>query len=139
VAWNPFQELLAFQERAARAVGVAHVATPPVALYETADGYVLTAEVPGMARDEINLTVRDNHLTIAGERPKTEGAPDHYHRIERGFGAFSRTFAFETPIDGDRITADLKDGVLTVILPKRTPPGPRKVAIESTARGTVGS
>lgn len=131
MAWDPLRDLLALQERATRSVGTAAASTaPPVDLYETADSYVLMVEVPGVAREAISLSVRDGHLTLAGQRPHGVAKPDRYHRIERSYGAFARTFAFETPIDGDAISADLKDGVLTVHVPKREAAGPRKVTIE---------
>ena len=77
---------------------------------------------PGIARDQIELALEDSRLTIRGQRVERTAASDvHYHQVERGHGAFSRTFEFADKIDVDGVTADLADGVLTVTLPKMPP------------------
>lgn len=120
---DPLRDLRAWQERLER-LAAQHGTTwaPPIDVYETSDRYVLTAEVPGLAREQIDLALEDNRLTIRGARAgePAEGQR-HYHQVERGHGAFSRTFEFADAIASDAITADLRDGVLTVTLPKRSP------------------
>lgn len=120
---DPLRDLRAWQERLERLAAQHGTAwAPPIDVYETSDRYVLTAEVPGLAREQIDLALEDNRLTIRGARAgePAEGQR-HYHQVERGHGAFSRTFEFADAIASDAITADLRDGVLTVTLPKRSP------------------
>ena len=123
---NPWREMRAWHERLERlAAPHADAWTPAIDVYETADRYVVAAELPGLTREQIELAMADSQLTIRGQR-LARGAEDvHYHQVERGHGAFSRTFAFNDKIDVERVTADLTDGVLTVTLPK-VPPAPRR-------------
>ena len=88
------------------------------------DRYVITAEVPGITRDEVELALHDNRLTIRGSRSGgvPESATRRYHQVERGHGSFMRTFQFADPVSQEGITADLRDGVLTVTLPKSAAP-----------------
>ena len=123
---NPWRDLRAWQERLERLSS--HHAdswTPAIDVYETADRYVVAAELPGMAREQIELAMADSQLTIRGQRVERYAEDVHYHQVERGHGAFSRTFAFNDKIDVDAVKADLTDGVLTVTLPK-VPPAPRR-------------
>ena len=94
-------------------------------ILETTDQYIVIAEVPGMTRDELDIHVHEGRLTIAGERRERTPQCEQYHRVERGHGSFSRTFHLPVAVDGDRVTADLRNGVLTVTCPK---------AAEGTAR-----
>jgi HSP20 family protein len=132
MACDPLRDLRAWQDRLERlATAPAQGWTPPIDLYETAEHYVVTAEVPGLARGDIELAMNDNQLTIRGARASRAGADvRHYHQVERGYGDFSRTFAFADPIQADAIAADLRDGVLTVTLPKTTPPPPRRITVK---------
>lgn len=120
---DPLRDLRAWQERLERLAAQHGTAwAPPVDVYETPDRYVLTAEVPGLAREQIEIGLEDNRLTIRGARAGTAAdGPRHYHQVERGHGAFSRTFEFADAVASDDIIADLRDGVLTVTLPKRSP------------------
>lgn len=123
---NPWRDLRAWQDRLERLSS--HHAdswTPAIDVYETGDRYVVTAELPGMAREQIELAMADSQLTVRGQRVERSTEDVHYHQVERGHGAFSRTFAFNDKIDVDAVTADLTDGVLTVMLPK-VPPAPRR-------------
>jgi HSP20 family protein len=120
--WDPFGDLLALHEQFGQLVGAdAPGWTPPVDLYETAQAYVLTAELPGLRRDQIEIHADASRLVIRGQRDSSAGgAPscEQYHRVERGHGRFSRAFTLPEPIDIDAITADLTDGLLTVTIPK---------------------
>jgi HSP20 family protein len=129
---DPLSDLRAWQERLeslARHRGESWA--PPIDVYETDVAYVITAEVPGLAREQVELAVVDSRLTIQGSRQARAGASGvvHYHQVERGHGAFQRTFEFTERIDKDRITADLADGVLTISVPKVPPPPPRRIEV----------
>jgi HSP20 family protein len=106
--------------------------SPAIDVYETADAFVIAAEVPGVSRDQIDLAVEDMRLTIRGHRTDRHERTDgrHFHQIERGFGSFVRTFEFADKIDAERVTADLTDGVLTIALPKVPPPPARRITVK---------
>ena len=128
---DPLRDLRAWQERLERLASQHGTAwAPPIDVYETDDRYVVTAEVPGLAREQIDLAVHDNRLLIRGTRAGgiPESASRRYHQVERGHGSFERTFRFADPVEQDRITADLRDGVLTVTLPKTASP-PRRIQV----------
>jgi HSP20 family protein len=120
--WDPLRDLLALHEQLGQLVGTdAPGWTPPVDLYETANEYVLTAELPGLTREQIDIHAEERRIVIRGARgadPVRDIPCEQYHRVERGHGHFSRAFSLPESIDVDRITADLKDGVLTVAIPK---------------------
>ncbi|HVH58296.1 MAG TPA: Hsp20/alpha crystallin family protein [Vicinamibacterales bacterium] len=123
---NPWRDLRAWQDRLERLSSPhADIWSPPIDVYETADRYVVAAELPGLTREQIELAMADSRLTIRGQRVDRPADNVHYHQVERGHGAFSRTFEFTDKIDVDHVTADLTNGVLTVTLPK-VPPAPRR-------------
>jgi HSP20 family protein len=131
--WDPLRDLLALHEQLGHLVGAdAPGWTPPVDLYETPREFVLTAELPGLRRDQIEIQAEENRVLIRGARSATadrEIPCEQYHRVERGHGHFSRAFALPEPIDVEAITADLKDGVLTVTLPKAADRGTRRIEV----------
>ncbi|HEX5475452.1 MAG TPA: Hsp20/alpha crystallin family protein [Vicinamibacterales bacterium] len=134
MAWDPFHDLRDWQERLER-LASHHGASwaPSVDVYETADRYVVTAEVPGLAREQIDLALEDSRLTIRGERlgrPATATEARHYHQVERGHGAFARTFEFAHVIQVDAVTADLHNGVLTITLPKKPAAPVRRIEVQ---------
>jgi HSP20 family protein len=132
VASDPLSDLRAWQQRLERLSRHSSDSwAPPIDVYETTDAYVVTAEVPGLRREQVDLAVADSRLTIQGRREARPGSGDavHYHQVERGHGSFRRVFEFAEKIDGDRIAADLTDGVLTITIPKVPPPPPRKIAV----------
>ena len=116
--WDPIRDLLAIQQHLDRFAPSQSGWTPPVDLHETVDEYVLTAELPGLTRDHLQIQVRDSRVTISGVRQERPRTCERYHRVERGHGSFSRTFQLPHPVDSERITAELRDGVLTVVCPK---------------------
>jgi HSP20 family protein len=127
---NPWRDLRAWQERLERLSS--HRAdswTPAIDVYETTDRYIVAAELPGLARDQIELAMADSQLTIRGQRVERSAEEVHYHQVERGHGAFARTFAFNDKVDTDNVTADLTNGVLTVTLPKVPPPPRRTIEV----------
>lgn len=127
--WDPIRDLLAIQQRLDRFAPSPSGWTPPVDLHETADAYVVTAELPGLAREDVRIDVGEGRLTLSGVRPERDGACEQYHRIERGHGSFTRTFHLPLPIDPEGVTADLRDGVLTVTCRKASDTGARRIQI----------
>jgi HSP20 family protein len=128
--WDPFRDLLALHEQLGQLVGSdAPGWTPPVDLYETADGFVLTAELPGLSREEIEIHAEESRVVIRGERAGHVPC-EQYHRVERGHGPFSRAFVLPEPIDVDNVSADLKEGLLTVTIPKAGGRGQRRIDVE---------
>src|SRR5262245_1735323 len=94
--------------------------SPSVDVFETAEEFVLTAEVPGIEREQIDLQVKDQILLLKGQRNVGgEVSQQVYHRLERPSGVFERKFSLSEDIDGDKVRASLNQGVLTVTLPKR--------------------
>jgi len=128
--WDPLRDLLALHDQIGQFVGTdAPGWTPPVDLYETPREYVLTAEIPGLSREEIEIEADENRVVVRGERAATRAPCEQYHRVERGHGRFSRTFTLPDAIDVDAVTADLADGVLTITLPKAAGASPRRVDV----------
>jgi HSP20 family protein len=104
--------------------------TPPVDVRETEDAFVVTAELPGLSREDIQITLENNILRVSGERKfERDEKQDNYHRIERSYGAFTRSFALPSQVDADRVQAAFKDGVLTITVPKAEAARPRKIDI----------
>jgi HSP20 family protein len=131
--WDPLRDLLALHDQIGHLVGSdAPGWTPPVDLYETPTDFVLSAELPGLSREEIDVHAEENRIVIRGERHAAPGSQipcEQYHRVERGHGRFSRTFVLPEPIEVDGITADLKDGILTVTMRKANARGARRIAV----------
>ena len=126
--WDPIRDLLAIQQRLDRFAPGPAGWSPPVDLLETTDAYLVMAELPGVIREDLTISMHDDgRLTIAGVRRERLG--EEYHRVERGHGNFSRTFHLPIPVDADRITADLHDGVLTVSCLKAPDGGGRRILI----------
>ena len=129
VRWDPLRELLAIQQQLDRVRPGPPGWVPPVDLHETDDRYVLTAEVPGLAREDIHIEVEEDRLSLSGSRRERATACEQFHRVERGHGEFRRTFQLGHAVDASRITADLKDGVLTVDIPKSADVPLRRVRV----------
>ena len=128
--WDPFRDLLALHDHIGQLVGSdAPGWTPPVDLFETADCFVLTIEVPGLAREHIDIHAEESRIVIRGERAGTQTPCEQYHRVERGHGRFSRAFTLPEPIDVDSVSAELNDGLLTVTIPKAGGRGARRVDV----------
>ena len=104
--------------------------SPTVDIFERGDDLVLRAEIPGVKQDDVDLSVDGDVLTIRGERVRDEKLSDEsYHRIERSFGAFTRSFTLPSSVDSTHIVASYKDGVLEVILPKAETAKPKKIQV----------
>jgi HSP20 family protein len=118
-SWDPVRDLLTMQERLESLFGRATPCwVPAVDLSEVDHRYVLTVELPGLRRDDVAIEARDGLVTLRGQRPGQTCCPERYQQLERAQGQFSRSFRFAVPIDADRISAELADGVLTVSIPK---------------------
>jgi HSP20 family protein len=131
--WDPLSDLLALHEQIGQLVGAdAPGWTPPVDLYETSNQFVLTAELPGLSRDQIEIHAEQYRIVIRGARaagPSSDVACEQFHRVERGHGRFSRAFTLPEAIDVERVSADLKDGILTVSIPKAVEQGARRIDV----------
>jgi HSP20 family protein len=128
--WDPFRDLLALHERL-EGLGRTHAWTPAMDLYETDDRFVVVLEVPGLGRADLEIEIADGRLTVRGQRPAAQADPAQYHQVERGHGPFSRTVALPHPVRNDMVSADLRDGVLTIAVPKSAPPEPRHIKVTS--------
>lgn len=103
---------------------------PAVDIQETDDALVLRAELPGLKREDLHITLENSILTISGERKFEKNAKgESYHRIERSYGAFSRAFTLPAHVKSDKVEATFNDGVLTVKLPKLEEAKARRIEI----------
>lgn len=127
VRFDPFRELTRLQDALVREGSW----VPPVDIYEAADkALVIKVELPEMKREAIAVTVEHGALTISGERTWPADVPkDDVRRVERAYGTFSRRFSLPPAVDGAKVAADYKDGVLTVRLPLREDAKPRAVPV----------
>lgn len=104
---------------------------PVVDVEETDHAYVITAELPGMEKKDINISVEDGTLLISGEKNSEKETKDkNYHRIERSYGKFHRSFQLPDGIDRDKIEASYKNGVLTLSLPKSEAAKPKQIEVK---------
>ena len=139
--FDPFRDLSVLQDRVNRLFGDAYGAreegvlsswVPPVDIFENEKKeLVIKAELPDVRKEDVAVTVENNLLTLSGERKvDSEVKKEHYHRLERSFGSFSRSFSLPTTVDTGKIGADFRHGVLTVRLPFREEAKPRSINID---------
>ena len=137
IKWDPFRELNVMNERSGNLFGGWNRAlsttawNPAVDIFENDNDIVIKAELPGMEAKDIEVKLENNVLMLKGERRfEKEAKEENYHRVEREYGAFSRSFSLPAAINGDKVTAEYKDGILKVHLPKKeeTKTKPIKVA-----------
>ena len=138
IRWDPFREFNTLPARLGNFFGkdfelpAASTAwNPLVDIFENDNEIVFKAELPGMDVKDIEVRLENNVLLLKGERHfEKEAKEENYHRMEREYGFFSRSFALPTTVNADKVTAEYKDGVLKVVLPKNeaTKPKPIKVA-----------
>jgi HSP20 family protein len=106
--------------------------TPPVDIYETDDALVMKAELPGFSKDDISIEMKENTLVIKGERKREDEVKEgSYHRSERVYGAFQRSFLLPTTVDQEKVRAAYKDGVLELRLPKVQAAQPKRIAVSA--------
>jgi HSP20 family protein len=134
--WDPFTEIARLQDEMSRQIlqperrNAGFV--PPVDIREEKDAIYVKAELPGVKPEEVHLHVENNILTLTGERKfENEEKREGYHRIERSYGTFTRSFALPSSVQSDQVQAELTDGVLTVKIPKKTEVQPKKIEVKS--------
>lgn len=127
--WDPMRDLLAVRQHLDRFAPGSAAWAPPIDVHETSGEYVITAEVPGVRREDIQINVSNGMLQLSGVRREDPVPCEQYHRVERGHGAFSRTFQLPLPVDSERVAADLRDGVLTVVCPKAADTAARRIKV----------
>jgi HSP20 family protein len=104
--------------------------TPPVDIQETADAYRIHAELPGLSKDDIQITLENNVLRLSGERKwEKDVTRESYHRVERSYGTFSRSFALPNQVSADQVEAKFDSGVLAIVVPKAEAAKPRQISI----------
>ena len=140
--WRPFRDVVSVQDemsrlfedvfgqRPARVEWTDGVWNPSVDVTEDKDSVVVKAEMPGLNKDDIKISVQDSILTLKGEKKQEKEEKEiDYHRIERSYGSFCRSFQLPTTVRADKIKANYKDGVLSIILPKTEEVKPKEIPI----------
>lgn len=142
--WDPFRvmdQLLRTEyapERPQRRVDLSTFA-PHFDVKEATEGFVFRADLPGVKESDLDISVHGNRLTISGKRDLEERKENEsYFLLERSHGGFSRSFTLPDTADMEKAKADLKDGVLTVVLPKRVEAQPRKLAVNTGTAAAAG-
>ena len=143
VRWEPFRDLLntqreydrLFREAFSPFTGDSEMSTrtwaPPVDIYETGDNIVLKAELPGVDPKDVEIRVEDSTLFLKGERKfEKEVKEENYHRVERSYGSFARSFSLPNSIAADKVVAEYKNGMLTLTMPKREEAKPKTIRID---------
>ena len=142
IRWDPFRDMMTLREKMNRLFEdvvssrgeerdlVASAWTPSVDIFETENEILLNAELPGIKEEDMEIKIEDNTLSIKGERKfEKETKEENYHRIERSYGSFYRSFQLPNYIDQDKIKAEHEDGVLRVSMPKKAETKPRSVKV----------
>ncbi len=134
VRWDPFEEMNRLHDHFFSGRGISKQAfRVAVDIREEDDAFYVDAEVPGLSADEVKVDVEKNILTLSGERKvekdETEGT---FRRVERQYGSFSRSFTLPETVNTDAISADLKNGVLELKLPKKEAPQPKSISVNVT-------
>ncbi|MCM2356870.1 MAG: Hsp20/alpha crystallin family protein [Geobacteraceae bacterium] len=142
VRYNPFKELRTMQEQMNRLLDLAWnreageevkegIWQPSVDIYEDEESVVIKAEVPDIDQNDIEVRIEDNTLTLKGERKLDQSIrKENYHRVERYYGPFQRSFSLPPTIDQEKVKATCERGVLTLILPKREEKKPKQITVE---------
>jgi HSP20 family protein len=142
VRWDPFRELLNVHDRLSQLSSDSSARgqndlygnwTPAVDIFERGDDLIVRAEVPGVQKEQLESQVEDGTLVLSGERKReSEVREEDAYRLERSYGKFSRSFRLPATVDPSKITAQYRDGVLELRLPKLDQARPRKVAIQAS-------
>jgi HSP20 family protein len=145
VKYNPLRELRTMQEQMNRLLNLSwnhdisgedtreSIWQPAVDIYETEDSIVIKAEVPDVDQKDIDVRIEDNTLILKGERKHEDQVKkENYHRIERYFGSFQRSFSLPATIDQEKVVATCDKGVLNIILPKKEETKPKQINIAVT-------
>lgn len=142
IRWDPFRDIITLREKmncrfedAVTARGekkdmISSTWAPSVDIYETENALILTAEVPGVDEDNVEIKIEDNTLSLKGERKfEEETKEENFHRIERTYGSFYRSFTVPRHIDQEKIKAEHDNGVLRITMPKKPESKPKTVKI----------
>jgi HSP20 family protein len=141
--WTPYRNIMSVRDEMNRVLNEAFgrdtndestwfsgAWSPPVDIYETDDALVMKAELPGFSKDDISIEMKENTLVIKGERKREDEVKEgSYHRTERVYGAFQRSFLLPTTVDQEKVRAAYKDGVLELRLPKVQAAQPKRIAV----------
>ena len=139
--WRPFRDLISIQDEmnrlfddfferpVTRPEWTGGVWCPCVDMSETKDNVIIKTEIPGISKDDVKVSVQDNVLTLSGEKKQEKEKDANYHRIERSYGSFSRSFTLPTSVQPDKVKANYKDGVLNITLPKSEEVKPKEIPI----------
>lgn len=143
VKYNPLRELRSMQEQMNRLLNLSWnhdlagedikegIWQPPVDIYETEENIIIKAELPDVEQKDIEVKIEDNTLTLKGERKHvSEVKKENYHRIERYFGAFQRSFSLPANVQQENVSATSDKGVLTITLPKKEESKPKQIKVE---------
>lgn len=138
---DPFRELASFFGNFEPS-GKDQLATgnfvPPVDIYSDEQSLILKLEVPGVNEQDLNVSVENNTLTIQGERKfEKEEKEENFHRIERRYGSFSRTFKLPSTIDADKVEASYDKGILKITLGKKAEAKPRQIKVGVSGEKTL--
>lgn len=142
--WDPFRDLLSLQDRMNRIFEeslprnkvfegslTTGVWSPAVDIYETEKAIILKVELPGLSKDDISIEIKDDNLTLRGERKfEKDIREENYHRIERSYGTFSRSFSLPKTINKNKVDATFKDGILEITIPKAEETRPKQIEIK---------
>lgn len=141
IKWEPYKDMCSLQDSMGRlfrefsgdlpSIDLAGGRwMPAVDIYESDGEVVLKAELPEVDRKDVKISIENNTLTLQGERKlENETKRENYHRVERAYGAFSRSFTLPTTIDQEKVKADFKDGVLKVSLSKKPEHKPKQITV----------
>lgn len=128
MSWDPFAEL---SRSFTGGAGFSNF-NPSFELKETKDAFVFKADLPGVKEDDLEVSLTGNRLTVSGKRDEeVRQEDDRYFAYERSFGAFSRSFTLPSGADADHVDADLKSGVLTLVVPKKPEAQPKRIQLKS--------
>lgn len=143
VRWKPMRDMFEMQKDLNRAFSeffgqpgtavdmIERDWVPAVDVFEKNDEINLKAELPGLTKDDVNISIENNTLTITGEKKReSEVKDDSYHRVERSYGRFQRSFSLPSTIDPKNVKANFKDGILSVKLGKKEEAKPKKIDIQ---------
>ena len=128
--WDPFAEMLPYGGP------VEMQFEPRFEVKETKDAYVFKADLPGVTEDDIDISLTGNRLVVSGKRECEERREDErFYAYECSYGSFTRAFTLPEGIDADRVNADMKNGILTLTIPKRPEAQPKKISLKPGGGG----
>jgi HSP20 family protein len=150
IRWEPTRDLATLRNRMDRLFGdtlgrwgggeeglAPGVWIPPVDVFETPENIVLKADLPDVNKDEVDISIENNTLTIKGERKmEKEVKEKNFYRMERSYGTFSRSFTLPPTVAADKVDASFENGVLTLTLPKREESKPKQIKVKVSGNGS---